>query len=121
MVLKRVILKNMKIKHKFRNILKILPLVFGINARFVRAEGSVIAFPSLDNLLWSIVKTIQYYTLPVMAIAIVLLGIKLVASSDDTGTKDVVKSWMIKILIGGVIIFGATVIAGLIKTAVGGV
>lgn len=86
----------------------------------VQAEGEVIAFTNLDNLLWSIIKTIQYYTLPVMTIALVFLGIKLVSSGDDTATKDVVKSWMIKILIGGVIIFGAAVIAGLIKTAVGG-
>jgi hypothetical protein len=85
-----------------------------------RAAGSVITFSSLDNLLWSIVATIQYYTLPVMAIALVLLGIKLVASGDDTASKDTVKQWMIKILIGGVIIFGAATIAGLIKTAVGG-
>lgn len=86
----------------------------------VRAEGTVIAFSNLDNLLWSVIKTIQYYTLPIMTIALVFLGIKLVASGEDTATKDVVKNWMTKILIGGVLIFGAAVIAGLIKTAVGG-
>jgi len=55
-----------------------------------------------------------------MAIALVLLGIKLLTSSDDTNTKETVKNWMIKILIGGVIIFGATTIATIIKSNVGG-
>lgn len=86
----------------------------------VHAAGEVITFTSLDELLWSIVMTIQYYTLPIMAIALVFLGIKLVSSGEDTGTKDMVKTWMIKIMIGGVLIFGATVIAELIKKAVGG-
>ncbi len=94
--------------------------VIGASTLPVRAEGQAISFPNLDNLLWSIVATIQYYTLPLMAIGLVLLGIKLVASGDDTATKDVVKSWMVKILIGGVFIFGASMISGLIKTAVGG-
>lgn len=86
----------------------------------VKAQGTVIAFSNLDNLLWSVIVTIQYYTLPIMTIALVFLGIKLVASGDDTASKDIVKSWMLKILVGGVLIFGAAVIAGLIKTAVGG-
>lgn len=86
----------------------------------VKAQGTVIAFSNLDNLLWSVIATIQYYTLPIMTIALVFLGIKLVASGDDTASKDIVKSWMLKILVGGVLIFGAAVIAGLIKTAVGG-
>lgn len=98
----------------------VIPLAGALSSTYIRAEGSVISFPSLDNLLWSIVATIQYYTLPVMAIGLVLLGIKLVSSGDDTATKDMVKSWMVKILIGGILIFGASMIANLIKTAVGG-
>ena len=107
---------------KLKKLLKIVSLPFGLmlSTTYVKAEGSVISFPSLDNLLWSIVATIQYYTLPVMAIGLVLLGIKLVSSGDDTATKDLVKSWMVKILIGGILIFGASMIASLIKTAVGG-
>ena len=108
----------MKINRKALTSFFVLGIVL-LQIQPVKAEA--IRFASLDNLLWSIVETIQYYTLPIMAIALVLLGIKLVASSDDTASKDLVKSWMIKILIGGVIIFGAAVLAGLIKTAVGGV
>jgi uncharacterized membrane protein len=83
-------------------------------------SGQPIVFDSLDKLLWSIILTVQYYTLPVMAIALVLLGIKLLTSSDDTNTKETVKTWMVKILIGGVIIFGAATIASIIKSNVGG-
>jgi len=83
-------------------------------------SGQPIVFDSLDKLLWSIILTVQYYTLPVMAIALVLLGVKLLTSSDDTNTKEIVKNWMVKILIGGVIIFGAATIATIIKSNVGG-
>ena len=83
-------------------------------------SGQPIVFDSLDKLLWSIILTVQYYTLPIMAIALVLLGIKLLTSSDDTNTKETVKNWMIKILIGGIIIFGAATIASIIKSNVGG-
>jgi len=75
-------------------------------------------FDTFDTLLWTIIKTVQYYTLPVMAIAIVLLGVKLLTSGDDTSSKETVKNWMVKILIGGVIIFGAATIASLIKGTV---
>lgn len=84
-------------------------------------SGEPIVFDSLDKLLWSIILTVQHYTLPIMAIALVLLGIKLLTSSDDTNTKETVKNWMIKILIGGVIIFGAATIATLIKGSVSGI
>lgn len=86
----------------------------------VLAQGNVIVVGSIDELLWSIVKTIQYYSLPVMALTLAGLGIKLVSSGDDTQVKNVVKSWMIKILAGGVIIFGASSIATILKGAVGG-
>lgn len=91
-----------------------------INPQAIFAAGTVITFTSLDELLWSIVVTIQHYTLPIMSITLVFLGIKLVASGDDTATKDLVKNWMIRILIGGVFIFGAAMLADLIKLAVGG-
>lgn len=78
-------------------------------------RGDAFHITNLDYLLWSIVKTIQDYTIPVMALAMVFLGIKLVASGDDTASKDVIKSWMVKILIGGVFIFGAAAIANILK------
>lgn len=87
-------------------------------AGFNSAKAAPLIINSLDNTLWTVVHSIQYYTLPVMAIALVFLGIKLVTSGDDTSSKDVVKGWMVKILIGGVIIFGASSIAALIKSTV---
>jgi type IV secretory pathway VirB2 component (pilin) len=111
-----------------KNITKSLAVV-SLSSILLQAEtkaagiesGQPIVFDSLDKLLWSIILTVQYYTLPIMAIALVLLGIKLLTSSDDTNTKEIVKNWMIKILIGGVIIFGAATIATIIKSNVGGI
>ncbi len=77
-------------------------------------------FNSLDQLLWGIVKTLQWYSLPVMAIAIATLGIALVMSGDDTDRKSRLKGWIMNILLGGVLIFGASTLAEIIKTFVGG-
>jgi len=77
-------------------------------------------FTNLDQLLWGIVKTLQYYSLPVMAIAIATLGIFLIASGDDTDRKSRLKGWITNILIGGLLIFGAASLAEIIKRFVGG-
>lgn len=77
-------------------------------------------FDGLDQLLWGIVKTLQWYTLPVMALAIAALGLFLVMSGDDTERKSRLKGWIINILVGGLLVFGASVIAGIIKQFVGG-
>lgn len=79
-----------------------------------------IQFANLDNLLWGIVKTLQYYSLPVMAIAIATLGIFLVMSGDDTDRKSRLKGWITNILMGGLLVFGASTIAEIIKQFVGG-
>lgn len=83
-------------------------------------QGSVIQIGTIDNLLWSIVKTIQFYALPVGAVVIAGLGIKMLTSGDDTGAKENMKSWMVKVGIGMAIIFGATTIATVLKSSVGG-
>ncbi|OGH27780.1 MAG: hypothetical protein A3C27_02320 [Candidatus Levybacteria bacterium RIFCSPHIGHO2_02_FULL_39_36] len=75
---------------------------------------------NLDQLLWGIVKTLQYYSLPIMAIAIATLGVFLVMSGDDTDRKSRLKGWIVNILIGGLLIFGSASIAEIIKTFVGG-
>lgn len=79
-------------------------------------SGQVIKIGTLDNLLWSVVTTIQWYTLPVMAIALTFVGIRLVISSDETHTKSELKGWLIKILIGGFIVFGASTLANILKS-----
>ena len=79
-----------------------------------------ILFTNLDSLLWGIVKTLQWYSLPVMAIAIATLGIFLVMSGDDTERKSRLRSWIINILFGGLLVFGAATLAGIIKQFVGG-
>jgi hypothetical protein len=77
-------------------------------------------FANLDQLLWGIVKTLQYYSLPAMAIAIATLGVFLVMSGDDTDRKSKLKGWIINILVGGLLVFGAASLAQIIKTFVGG-
>lgn len=79
-----------------------------------------IQFTNLDQLLWGIVKTLQWYSLPVMAIAIATLGIFLVMSGDDTERKSRLRGWIINILIGGLLVFGAATLAEIIKQFVGG-
>ena len=77
-------------------------------------------FTNLDQLLWGIVKTLQWYSLPIMAIAIATLGVFLVMSGDDTDRKSRLKGWIINILVGGLLIFGAATLANIIKQFVGG-
>ena len=80
-----------------------------------------IMFANLDSLLWGIVKTLQYFSLPVMALSTAVLGIALIASGDDTDRKSRLKSWIFNILIGGLLVFGAATIASILKQFVGGV
>ena len=79
-----------------------------------------ILFENLDTLLWGIVKTLQYYSLPVMALSIAVLGIALIASGDDTERKSRLKGWIFNILIGGLLVFGSETIASILKQFVGG-
>ena len=77
-------------------------------------------FTNLDNLLWGIVKTLQWYSLPTMAIAIAVIGVFLVTSGDDTDRKARLKGWISNILLGGLLVFGASTLAEVIKKFVGG-
>ncbi|MFA6518613.1 MAG: TrbC/VirB2 family protein [Candidatus Shapirobacteria bacterium] len=79
-----------------------------------------IQFTSLDQLLWGVVKTLQYFSLPVMALSIAALGIALIASGDDTERKSRLKGWIFNILIGGLLVFGAASLASILKQFVGG-
>jgi hypothetical protein len=79
-----------------------------------------IQFQNLDQLLWGIVKTLQYFSLPVMALSIAAIGIALIWSGDDTEQKLRLKGWIINILIGGLLVFGAATIASVLKQFVGG-
>lgn len=79
-----------------------------------------IQFANLDQLLWGVVKTLQYFSLPVMAISIALLGVALIASGDDAERKSRLKGWIVNILIGGLLVFGAASIASILKQFVGG-
>lgn len=79
-----------------------------------------IQFENLDALLWGVVKTLQYFSLPVMALSIAALGIALIASGDDTERKSKLRGWIFNMLVGGLLVFGAATIATVLKQFVGG-
>lgn len=110
--------KIKKLSNKFL-IFLVLTFIFLQTDSKVNAQstsGKVIHIGSLDTLLWSIVATIQWYTLPLMAIALVFFGINLLMSGDDAHRKSEIKGWAFKIILGAFIIFGATTIAEVLKS-----
>ncbi len=80
------------------------------------SNAAPIQFSGLDNLLWGVVASVQFYTLPVMALAIATLGLLLIYSGDNTDRKSVLKGHIFNILVGGLLVFGATTIATVVKT-----
>ena len=82
--------------------------------------GTPIQFASLTQLLWGLVSTIMFYSLPVMTLSIAAIGIALVASGDDIERKSRLKHWIFNILIGGLLVFGSVTIANALKGFVGG-
>lgn len=109
----------MIVKKHFKTHALVLILITLVNLftldTLAQSPGEAVHITKLDTLLWSIVKTIQLYTLPLMALSLVFLGIRLVTSGEDSQMKSDIKNWMIKIIIGGFIIFGATSIADILK------
>ncbi len=83
-------------------------------------QGTPIQFPALESLLWGIVATLVYYSLPVMALSIAGIGIALIMSGDDIDRKARLKSWIFNILIGGLLVFGSSTIATVLKGFLGG-
>ncbi|HSW98190.1 MAG TPA: hypothetical protein VLF89_10270 [Candidatus Saccharimonadales bacterium] len=55
-----------------------------------------------------------------MALSIAGIGIALVGSGDDIDRKARLKHWIFNILIGGLLVFGSTTIANVLKTFLGG-
>lgn len=83
-------------------------------------QGTPIQFAGLDNLLWGVVATLQWYSLPAMAISIAGIGIALIMSGDDIDRKSRLKQWIFNILVGGLLVFGAATIANVLKGFLGG-
>lgn len=118
--MKKIVLKNQFIRLKSIFLLTFLTTCIHLSIKSTYAQDSTqnadaLEIAKLESLLWSIVKTIQLYTLPLMAISLVFLGIKLILISDDPQGKTDIKTWMTKILIGGFVIFGASSIASALK------
>lgn len=83
-------------------------------------QGTPIQFAGLDALLWGVVATLVYYSLPVMALSIAGIGVALIMSGDDMDRKARLKSWIFNILIGGLLVFGSSTIATVLKGFLGG-
>ncbi len=72
---------------------------------------------SVINLGWSLIKTGQMGYTVVAAGALLALGFALVFSGDNTGRKMWIMGMMGTIVLGGVFVWGAPWIAGLISQA----
>lgn len=83
-------------------------------------QGTPIQFTGLDTLLWGIVATLAWYALPVMALSIGGIGIAMIMSGDDIDRKARLKSWIFNILVGGLLVFGSSTIATVLKGFLGG-
>ncbi len=82
-------------------------------------EGEAIEIGNLNKVLWDIVATIQFYSIPIVAISIAGIGLTIVFSGDDTAKKENLKEWIVKIVIGGILIFSSATIARIIKNSIG--
>lgn len=87
---------------------------------FLYMQGTPIQFAGLDALLWGIVATLQYYSLPVMSLSVAGIGVALITSGDDIERKARLKHWVFNIMIGGLLVFGASTIANVLKGFLGG-
>lgn len=83
-------------------------------------QGTPIQFPGLEALLWGIVATLVYYSLPVMALSIAGIGVAMIMSGDDIDRKSRLKTWIFNILIGGLLVFGSSTLATILKGFLGG-
>lgn len=72
---------------------------------------------SVLNFGWSLIKTGQLAYTVVAAGALVVLGFGLAMSGDNTGRKMWIMGIMGTIVIGGILIWGAPWLAGLLNTA----
>jgi type IV secretory pathway VirB2 component (pilin) len=104
-----------KNRYFLETVLVLLPIIIAVTPAHAEG-GEAIQIGGLENLLWSIAKTVQLYTLPIMAIALAFMGVKLVMSGDDSSSKADIKSSMIRIIIGAFIVFGAATIASILKS-----
>lgn len=90
-------------------------LVVLLHTTAVHAQGTAFEVGGIENILWSVVKTIQKLAVPITAIALVAVGIGIVTSGEDDARKTDLKKIGGRILIGGVLVFGAATLAELIK------
>lgn len=79
-------------------------------------EGQGFDTGNIEDILWKVVYTIQALAIPITGIALAAVGIGIMTSGEDEGRKSQLKSIGTKILIGGVLIFGATTLARLIAS-----
>lgn len=90
-------------------------IVLAFSAPVVYAQGTAFNVGGIEEILWSVVKTIQKLAVPITAIALIAVGIGIVTSGEDDSRKTDLKKIGGRILVGGVLIFGAATLAELIK------
>ncbi len=105
-------------KKSITPVLTMLTLLFTPQKAFAQQQGEALQIGNFDSLLWSVIKTIQMYTVPIGALVLAGLGVKMMISGDDTRAKESAKNTMIKVAVGMAIVFGATTISQLLKNTV---
>ena len=70
-------------------------------------------FTKIDDLIGTIALTLQYFSVGIAVIAIILNGIKVMTSSDSHRAMQEVKSGFFKIFIGCAIVFLASTVVSL--------
>lgn len=81
------------------------------------SSAQPIDISSVLNFGWSLIKTGQQSYTVVAAAVLVVLGFALAFSGDNTGKKMWIMGIMGAVVFGGILIWGAPWIAGLINTA----
>jgi 2-phospho-L-lactate guanylyltransferase (CobY/MobA/RfbA family) len=83
----------------------------------VPATSARMKFDKIDDLLGTIILTLQFFSLGIATIFIVLNGIKIMTSSDSHRALEEAKSGMFKVFIGCAVVFLAATATSLIFKA----
>lgn len=74
-------------------------------------------FDKIDDLIGTVILTLQFFSLGIATIFIVLNGIKIMTSSDSHRALEEAKSGMFKVFIGCAVVFLAATVTSLIFKA----
>lgn len=83
----------------------------------IPASATRFKFDKIDDLIGTVILTLQFFSLGIATIFIVLNGIKIMTSSDSHRALEEAKSGMFKVFIGCAVVFLAATVTSLIFKA----